>query len=118
MSESGEESWRRLAADFLLEAANPTTSPERLRDLYESTGENAPWTQSLSDAILANPNVPPDLLWNPPPSRYGRAEYPLHCSVDAFLSNPVVPLLLLEMPEMPYRLRHDDLLRLLARAAL
>jgi hypothetical protein len=79
----------------LEEARNPQTNPRRLWELAKMRGE-------VANAVAANPNTPTStLLW-------------LAGSCwEAFLINPVLPLLLLEDPGLPLRLPTPALLTLL-----
>ncbi len=79
----------------LEEARNPQTTPKRLWELSQVRGE-------VANAVAANPNTPTNtLLW-------------LAGSCwEAFLTNPVLPLLLLEDPGLPLRLPTQALLALL-----
>ena len=76
-----------LAARLLL-AQDPATPPVHLQDL--GLGPNS---RAIKQAVAANPNTPPALLL----ALAGRYW-------QAFLENPVLPLLLLEDPGLPHRL--------------
>ena len=78
---------QRLAAR-LAEAENPATAPARLAELAE-----APTTRPVQAAVARNPNTPRATLLG----LAGRFW-------EAFLENPVLPLLLLEDPGLPNRL--------------
>ncbi len=70
-------------ADFVAEATNPETSPERLRWL-------ASWGRRVQRAVASNPNTPEYiLLWL-------AGNY-----TQEVLNNPVLPLLMLENPGLP-----------------
>jgi hypothetical protein len=107
------------------EAADPQTAPERLRELAQlpllapivatNPAANAPLLRALADsndattraAIAAHPNAPLDLLL------HLGGEFPA-----AFCANPVLPLLLLEQPDLPARMEPDTLRRLLCYAGV
>jgi hypothetical protein len=99
--------FRRLAK----EVARPDTSPEELRRLYDLSEQDRQehWDentiQPLRDAIAAHPNTLLSLLkevaWD---------------SLDAFLTNPILPLIPLESPEFFDELSESLCLRLLTRA--
>lgn len=76
-----------LAARLLL-AQDPATPPGQLQDLGLGTNSRA-----IKQAVAGNPNTPPALLL----ALAGRYW-------QAFLENPVLPLLLLEDPGLPHRL--------------
>ena len=76
-----------LAARLLL-AQDPATPPAQLQDL--GLGPNS---RAIKQAVAGNPNTPPALLL----ALAGRYW-------QAFLENPVLPLLLLEDPGLPHRL--------------
>lgn len=77
------------------EARDIHTSPERLRSLASVGGE-------VANALAANPNTPTKtLLWL------------AQTCWEAFLRNPVLPLLLLENPGLPLQLPKPALLALL-----
>lgn len=83
------------------EASNPNAAASTLRSLYNS-GDPA-----IHAAIAANPNTPLDIL------------LPLAGSFPAaFCSNPVLPLLLLEQPNLPAHMPPDTLRRLLSYAGV
>jgi hypothetical protein len=107
------------------EAADPQTAPERLQELAQlpqiapivatNPAATAPLLRILADstdattraAVAAHPNAPLDLL--------------LHLAGElpaAFCSNPVLPLLLLEQPDLPARMEADTLRRLLGYAGV
>jgi hypothetical protein len=77
------------------EAADPATSPSRLRELARKFGRG----------VAGNPNAPTDLLLKLA-GRY----------FEAFVANPVLPLLLLEDPGFCARIPGKTLRRLLRRA--
>jgi hypothetical protein len=76
-----------------VEAENPTTPPERLRILAR---------KGRAKEVAANPNTPVDLLLQLAARHF-----------DAFLANPVLPLLLLEDPGLFLKLPTGSLRRLL-----
>ena len=107
------------------EAADPQTAPERLQELAQlpqiapivatNPAATAPLLRALADstdattraAVAAHPNAPLDLLLQL------AGEFPA-----AFCANPVLPLLLLEQPDLPARMDPDALRRLLCYAGV
>lgn len=111
--------------DIEREAADPQTAPERLQELAQlpqiapivatNPAAAAQILRTLADssdpatcaAVAAHPNTPLDLL--------------LHLAgafPAAFCANPVLPLLLLEQPDLPARMEADTLRRLLCYAGV
>lgn len=80
------------------EARDPATLPERLRELAR---------RGCAREVAANPNAPSDLLLK----LAGR-------HFEAFSSNPILPLLLLEDPGFCLRIPANSLRRLLRRSHL
>jgi hypothetical protein len=111
--------------DIQREAANPQTAPERLQELAQlpllapivalNPAATAPLLRTLAGsddttiraAVAAHPNAPLDLLLNL------AGEFPA-----AFCTNPVLPLLLLEQPDLPARIESETLRRLLCYAGV
>lgn len=107
------------------QAVDPQTAPERLRELAQlpqiaplvatNPAATAPLLRTLADgtdatiraAVAAHPNAPLDLLLRL------AGEFPA-----AFCANPVLPLLLLEQPDLPARMGADTLRRLLCYAGV
>ncbi len=81
----------------LREASDPSTAPERLRELGK-----APVTDAAR-AVASNPNAPLDVLLRL--SSFYAPE---------FMRNPVLPLLLLEAPDLGLRIPDQAALRMLA----
>jgi hypothetical protein len=95
-------------AEMHTAAADHHTPPEQLRGIYNAIqktlprfGRHGALEKSrhgiLLAALAANPNIPPELIFAdfPPPR-----PLPLITFLDAFLSNPIAPLLPLEHPEI------------------
>jgi leucine rich repeat (LRR) protein len=97
------------------EAADPATSPARLTQIVKAeharlrrlSGVGGPERSNVLKAVAANPSAPPEVL----------RELLPHCP-DSFLSNPVVPLLLLEAPDFLDTVPADTLKRILMREAV
>ena len=107
------------------EAADPRTAPERLRELAQdpllapivasNPAANAQLLRALAEgdgtqtraAVTSHPNAPLDLLLQL------AGEFPA-----AFCANPVLPLLLLEQPDLPARMGADALRSLLRYAGV
>jgi hypothetical protein len=87
------------------EAANPTTPPERLASLL--TIRLRERFDEVGVLLAANPNCPPEILMQLAP------DYP-----EAFLTNPIVPLLPLERPDCVEMVFGAGRLRLLMYANL
>ena len=81
-------------------AANPATGASILRNL-------AAHDEATRAAVAANPNAPLDVLLRL------AGEFPA-----AFCANPVLPLLLLEQPDLPARMDPDALRRLMCYAGV
>jgi hypothetical protein len=82
---------------LILEAADPTTTPERLRELFLSQPPDA-----ILRALASNANTPSEVLLQL------AARYP-----SEFLHNPVLPLLYLEDSKFVQRIPYESALRLL-----
>jgi hypothetical protein len=111
---------RRFTKAILAESANPKTSSSRLAAIEDGIRQfrvehyrHPARYREIQRNIVAHPNVPLDMLFPNSQAIDDRllAEYP-----DAFLSNPIVPLLALERPDYLQRLNKSTILRLLARA--
>jgi hypothetical protein len=81
----------------LLQAQDPTTTPERLRQLFESK------EPSLLSALAENPNTPIDLLLEL-----------IATHTESFFRNPVLSVLLLENPNLFLELPSQTLSALLS----
>jgi hypothetical protein len=96
-------------ASLRQEAADPAAPPARLREIHREQGcfrgrDVSRSQQRVLDALARNPNTPPEVL------RELAGTFP-----DAFLRNPVLPLLLLEDPDFLAPVRPGTLKRLLMR---
>lgn len=83
-------------------AANPTLSPDELKELAARLDDLGFGDSPAAARLIANPNTPPEVF-------AGR----IRRHPEAFLANPVVPLLLLEDPTFLSRLNEEDVLSLL-----
>ncbi len=88
-----------------LDAADPSTPPERLEELFDGWDFRRALRRELRAAIARNPNAPPSLL------RQAFEQFP-----EALLENPVLPLLLLEDPDFMRKLPEFVSGAVLARA--
>jgi hypothetical protein len=111
---------RRGMKTFFAESANLKTSPRRLEYIHEFIKRfrvdyyRYPFLyREIQRNIVAHPNVPPSVLFPDSLAIDDRliATYP-----DAFLRNPILPLLALEKPDYLQRITKTTLLRLLAWA--
>jgi hypothetical protein len=103
---------RRQFRQMAKEASCPAASPDELCRLSAiATDACATWgehlVQPVAEALAAHPNAPPNIL-----------RWWLHIAPDAFLRNPVLPLLLLELPNFFDGVRAEKLLSLLSGAAV
>jgi hypothetical protein len=115
MADMDQEEYRARRQQYkqmAREASRPETAPEELSRLSKMAladmlryGEQL--VLPVAEMLAAHPNTPPDLLrgW-------------LYSAPDAFLRNPVLPLLLLESPTFFDEVPEEMLLPLLARAAM
>jgi hypothetical protein len=87
-------------------AANPALSPNDLKELAARLDDLGFADSPAAARLIANPNTPPEVF-------AGR----IRRHPEAFLANPVVPLLLLEDPTFLSRLTEEDILTLLRLAA-
>jgi hypothetical protein len=111
---------RRYMKSLFAESANPRTSANRLKTIHEGILQFRveyyrfpALYREIQQNIVAHPNVPWEVLFPNSPAINDKllAEYP-----DAFLNNPVLPLLSLERPDYLQRVHEVTILRLLARA--
>jgi hypothetical protein len=89
---------------MLAEARDPTTPPERLRLLCQGAAREM---DVLQAALAANPNTPADLLI------YLMSIVP----AQVILTNPVLPLLPLEIPDLAHKIADRAAAALLRQAA-
>jgi hypothetical protein len=78
---------RKRQQERFEQASCHTTSPETLRTIIERTPEEEQQARTIA-AVVGNPNTPLDIL-----ARYADDH------IDAFCTNPILPLLPLEHPE-------------------
>jgi hypothetical protein len=112
MAQAAEE--RKQFRRRLKALARPDTSPDDLRRLGDAVGDDYDdgaydverEIQAAAKLLNAHPNIPLDVL----------ATY-IYFDPDAFLQNPILPLLPLEAPEFFENLSKITKLRLLTRAA-